>query len=298
MGNSVLARNVLILAALDVIGAAAAEKKLKFMALKGAALLIEGLWPLGEREMTDLDLLIRPADEKAFDLLLAGTGFKPMENSSQAYYRMEAPSAPPVIVDIHTALWHAKETAALWHRSRVLTGIRPKGGGAGRATTGLGFEDQLLHLASHHLLHHGSLPTRALADLARLLEFVYSKTDRAAFWLKTSEIAEGDGLEPVVYPALRRLSAERPELLTALELSAFEPRGAGRLKRHFFEKAAAGYSRPLEYFLPGLYRPKLFFGYLFPGRGFLERRYGEASLLNRIKRPFSLLLAPFRKGNE
>jgi len=285
MGNSILARNILLLEALEEIAASAAKKKLKFILLKGAALLAEGACAPGEREMTDLDMLIRPTDEKSFDGLLTALGFKPMENSSQAYYRMTAISAPPVIADLHTALWHQKATQALWHRSRPLPH-------AGALTAGVpGFEDQLLHLASHGLLYHGYLSPKGLEDLARLLRLVYGKTDRDAFWLKAADISSDNGLNPVVHPVLRRFHAAEPGLLSAAELSAFEPRGMEKLKSLFFEKAAAEYSRPLEYLLPGFYRPSLFFKYMFPGRTFLEKRYGKASRLNMLARPIRLLAA-------
>ncbi len=291
MDNSILARNVLLLGALDALGAAAAEKSLSFIALKGAALLAEGIWPPGEREMTDLDILIQPGDELLFDALLKAEGFKAMENSSQAYYRMAGPSAPPVIIDLHTGLWHEQNTQALWRRARSLTVHGPV------AVKGLGFEDQLLHLASHSLLNHGCLPQRTLDDIGLFLKFVYAKTGRSAFWLEAAGIAAGENLEGVIYPVLKRFSISKPALLSESELSAFAPRGADRLKSLFFEKAAVRHSRILEYFLPVLYRPGLFISYLFPGKSFLERRYGKASAMNRLTRPFRLLAAPFIKND-
>lgn len=285
--NDILARNILLLGALEEISAAAAEKNLKFILLKGAALLTEGVYGPREREMTDLDLLIRPRDEKKFDDLLAALKFKPMENSSQAYYRMASPSAPPVIADLHTALWHEKDTQALWHRAERAA--------PGMSVPALGLEDQLLHLASHTLLYHGFLDAKTLGDMAGLLEFVYGKTDRAGFWRKTADIAESGGLRPVIYPVLKRFSASTPALLSAGELAAFEPRGAEKLKSLLFEKAAVRHSRLLEYFLPGLYRPALFVRYLFPGKSFLEKRYGRSSWTNRFIRPFQLIKAILKK---
>ena len=281
----ILARNLLLMAALDEIGAAAAGNGLDLVLLKGAALLSEEVYGPAEREMTDLDLLIRPEDENAFEELLTGLGFKAMENSSQAYYRMAAPSAPPVIADLHTALRHEKNTAALWSR-------------AGRASTTaavLGLEDQVLHLASHTLLHHGCLEELTLQDLGRLLSFVYAKADRTDFWRKTAAIAANAKLKPVIYPVFTRLSAAKPALLSPEELSPFEPRGTDKLKSRLFEKAAAKHTRLLEYLLPVVYRPSLFARYLFPGKVFLTKRYGKNSWTNHLKRPFQLLTSAFKK---
>ncbi|HBB67551.1 MAG: hypothetical protein A2X28_00765 [Elusimicrobia bacterium GWA2_56_46] len=285
--NDVLARNILLLGALEEIRAAAGGKNLKFILLKGAALLTEGVYGPGEREMTDLDILIRPADEKAFDDLLMNLGFRPMENSSQAYYRPAPGAAPPVIADLHTGLWHEKDAEILWRRAVNV----PESANL----TVPGFADQLLHLASHTLLYHGRLGSRTLEDLGRLLEFIYRKTERAAFWREASGIADGENLRPALYPVLTRLAAAAPALISGEELSAFAPHGAEKLKSRFFEKAASGHSRPLEYFLPALYRPALFFRYLFPEKSFLERRYGRRSWTNRLIRPFQLIKAIFKE---
>jgi len=287
-----LARNLLLLKALEEVCAAASETGLKLVLLKGAALLEQGVYGPGERGMTDLDLLIRPEDEKAFDAMLTGLGFKPMENSSQAYYKITAPAAPPVIVDLHTGLWHEKDTGALWSRAQH------SGGKAAAETIRLpvpGLEDQLLHLASHTLLYHGCLGGRTLQDIGRLLEFVYGKTDRGDFWRKASGIAVDEKLKPVIYPVLSRFSAARPGLMSTEELYTFEPHGTDKLKNHFFEKAAVKHTRLLEYLLPALYRPSLFAKYLFPGRTFLKKRYGKNSWTNHIRRPFQLIAAILKK---
>ena len=278
-----LARNILLLGALDEIGAAAGKNGLKFILLKGAALLAQGFSTPGGRAMTDLDLLVRPADEKAFGALLSGLGFRPMENSSQAWCRMPAAAAPPVIADLHTGLWHQKDAAALWARARILpSGSRVPG-----------FGDQLLHLASHGLLYHGAIKAGTMEDLAALLAPAYAGEGRSGFWAGTAAIAAENGLKPVVYPVFRRFAALRPELMDAAELAVFAPGGRDKIKRLCFEKAAADPSRPLEYFLPVLYRPELFLEYMFPGGSFLERRYGKASPGTRLLRPFRLLASAF-----
>lgn len=287
--KDILARNILLLGALDEVITAAEGKALKLILLKGAALLAGGVYGPGERQMTDIDILVRPSDEQAFDALLKGLGFEQMEGSSQAYSRRAGPSAPPVLIDLHTVLRQERDTEALWHRSaRMREEMR---------APALGLEDQFLHLASHPLLHHGRLEARNIADLARLLGFVYMKKSRADFWRQACDIASAADLKPALCPVLARLSAAHPELVSKQELAAFEPHGAGRLKRFFFEKAAARHSRLLEYFLPGLHRPELFAKYLFPGKAFLEKRYGRSSWTNRFWRPIQLIRAILKKDD-
>ena len=160
-------------------------------------------------------------------------------------------------------------------------GLEPCPGGLA-----LNLADLFLHCAAHPLLHHGELTPRALEDCARIA--LSAPGDGKKFWLQAARKAGLYGLRPVIWPVITRL-----EVLAGCDTNLFRPRGLEKIKAAFFKKAAAKHSTPLEYLLPALHRPSLFFRYAFPGRRFMERRYGKASPAAYALRPLRLLLSLF-----
>lgn len=274
--RSAAAREILLLDALAGVRAAAAAAGVELAALKGAALLELGLYRPGERGMTDTDVLVRPADLEKFEGVLRALGYEPMPHSADAWYRPSGGEAPPAIIDVHTGLWHIKDTDELFR-----CGLEP-----GPSGLTLGLADLFLHAAAHPLLHHGELPPRALEDCARIARS--APGDGSKFWALAARKAQVYGLRPALWPVLRRLAP-----LTAVPLEAFRPRGLEKIKAAFFEKAARKRSAPLEYLLPVLHRPVLLLRYAFPGRRFMERRYGSAGPLAYALRPLRLLRSLF-----
>jgi len=277
MDKAVAAREIMLLGAFEEARAAAAAAGLEIVPLKGAALLELGLYQLGERGMSDADVLLRPGDLEAFEKILAGLGYSPMPNSADAWVRASAGAAPPVILDLHTGLWHIKDTAELFR-----WGLEP-----GPAGLSLNQADLFLHAAAHPLLHHGELTPRNLEDCARIA--ARAPGDGEKFWSLVARKAEVYGLRPVVWPAVKRLGLEERFL------RPLAPRGAEKIKAAFFEKAAEKHSGPLEYLLPALHRPGLLARYAFPDKKFMLRRYGSASAARYLLRPLVLLYSVFRK---
>lgn len=266
----------MLLGALAEARAAAAAAGIELVPLKGAALLELGIYRPGERGMSDADLLLRPADLEAFEGILRGLGYSPMPNSSDAWVKASPGGAPPVILDLHTGLWHIKNTGELFR-----WGLEP-----GPAGLSLNLADLFLHAAAHPLLHHGELTPRALEDCARIA--ASAPGDGAKFWALAARKAEVYGLRPAVWPVIKRLG------LDERTAGAFAPRGLEKIKAAFFEKAAREHSAPLEYLLPALHRPALLARYLVPEKKFMLRRYGAASPLAYALRPLRLLLSILR----
>ena len=268
----------MLLSALAEARQAAAAAGVELAALKGAALLELGLYRPGERGMTDADVLLRPADLAVFERVLEGLGYSPMPDSADAWVRPSPGGAPPVILDLHTGLWHIRDTAELFR-----WGLEP-----GPAGLTLNAADLFLHAAAHPLLHHGELGARALEDCARIA--AAAPGDGAKFWALVARKAEVYGLRAVVWPVIRRLGTE--ERFSA----PLRPRGAEKIKAAFFERAAGKHSTALEYFLPALHRPELLVRYAVPDRRFMLRRYGTAAAAAYALRPFRLLLSVLRRG--
>lgn len=267
----------MLLGALAEARAAAAGVGIEIVPLKGAALLELGLYRPGERGMSDADLLLRPKDLEAFEGVLRGLGYAPMPNSSDAWVKASANGAPPVILDLHTGLWHIRSTEELFR-----WGLEP-----GPAGLALNRADLFLHAAAHPLLHHGELTPRALEDCARIA--AAAPGDGGKFWALAARKADLYGLRPALWPVIRRLGLE--EKFAA----PFAPRGLEKIKAAFFEKAARKSSPALEYLLPVLHRPALLARYAFPDKKFMARRYGSASPSAYALRPLRLLLSILRR---
>lgn len=283
MDKAIAAREILLLGAFEEARNAAAEAGIEIIPLKGAALLELGIYQPGERGMSDADVLLRPKDLARFEALLRGLGYRPMPNSADAWLKPSPNRAPPAILDLHTGLWHIKNTEELF-----TWGLEPGPGGLA-----LNLADLFLHAAAHPLLHHGELTPRALEDCVRIA--LSAPGDGVKFWALTARKAAGYGLRPVVWPVLRRLAAG-PLAIPGAQLASLAPRGTEKIKAAFFERAALKRSVPLEYLLPVLHRPGLLVRYAVPEKRFMLRRYGAASAAVYLLRPLRLLFSVFRKG--
>ena len=280
MDKAIAAREILLLGAFEEARDAAFGAGIEIIPLKGAALLELGIYQPGERGMSDADVLLRPKDLPAFEDILAGLGYQPMPNSSDAWVKPAPNSAPPPILDLHTGLWHIKHTEELFD-----WGLEPGPGGLA-----LNLADLFLHAAAHPLLHHGEVTPRALEDCSRIA--LHAPGDGEKFWAAAARKAGIYGLRPVIWPVIERLAAG-PLAIPEAALASMEPRGLEKIKAAFFEKAAKKHSTPLEYLLPVLHRPFLLVKYAVPEKRFMLRRYGAASLALYLLRPLKLLRSAF-----
>ncbi|MCM2266967.1 MAG: nucleotidyltransferase family protein [Elusimicrobiales bacterium] len=282
MDKAAAAREILLLGALAEARAAAAAAGVELVPLKGAALLELGLYQPGERGMTDADVLVRPRDLELFEKVLRKLGYQAMPDSADAWFRPCGGSAPPAILDVHTGLWHIRDTEELFS-----WGLEPVPGGLR-----LNLADLFIHAAVHPLLHHGELTARALEDCARLAASAAGSGEK--FWALVARKAAVYGLRPALWPAVRRLAAG-PAGVPSAALAALEPRGPEKIKAALFEKAAKKHSTVLEYLLPVLNRPALLVRYAVPEKRFMLRRYGAVSAALYLLRPFKLVWSILRR---
>jgi hypothetical protein len=149
---------------------------LPVIVLKGPA-LAETVYPEPAlRPFSDLDLLVRPADRLAMDVLLRDLGHRRLADEHTWEFDIawdgatlyEAPAG--VHVDLHWSLlteprfaWSPGAQAGVWERAVPLTV-------AGETALQLGREDLVLHLATHLAVHHSLAGTLRYWDLALVLE--------------------------------------------------------------------------------------------------------------------------------
>lgn len=281
MDKAIAAREIILVGALGEAREAALKAGVEIIPLKGAAMLELGIYQFGERGMTDADVLLRPRDLPAFERILKSLGYRPMQDSADAWLRPSAGAAPPAILDLHTGLWHIKDTDELFK-----WGLEP-----GPEGLALNLADLFLHAAAHPLLHHGEVTHRALEDCVRIARHAPAGGEK--FWALTARKAGVYGLRPVIWPIIKRLAAG-PDLVPSGIVPVFAPRGLEKIKAAFFEKAAGKHSALLEYLLPVLHRPELLVKYAVPEKRFMLRRYGSVSLALYLLRPFRLLWSVLR----
>ena len=282
MDKAMAAREIILLGALAEARAAALGAGIELIALKGAALIELGIYQPGERGMTDADVLLRPKDLPAFEEILKELGYEPMPNSADAWLKPSPNNAPPAILDVHTGLWHIKDTDELFK-----WGLEP-----GPAGLALNLADLFIHAAAHPLLNHGELTPRNLEDCARIA--LHAPSDGEKFWASLTRKVDFYNLRAVLWPVIKRL-APGPLAIPASALAALTPRGPEKIKAAFFEKAAQKHTTVLEYLLPALHRPGLLVKYAVPEKRFMLRRYGAVSLTLYLLRPLKLILALFRR---
>ncbi|HAT71540.1 MAG TPA: hypothetical protein DCS63_01835 [Elusimicrobia bacterium] len=282
MDKALAAREILLLGALGEARGAALGAGIEMVALKGAALIELGIYQPGERGMSDADVLLRPKDLPGFEEILKKLGYEPMPNSADAWLKPSHNNAPPAIIDIHTGLWHIKDTDELFK-----WGLEP-----GPAGLALNLADLFIHAAAHPLLHHGELTPRNLEDCSRIV--LHAPGDGEKFWAALTRKVNIYNLRPVIWPVIKRL-APGPLAIPPAALAALAPRGPEKIKAAFFEKAAKKHSTALEYLLPVLHRPGLLVKYAVPEKRFMLRRYGAASLALYLLRPLKLIWTILRR---
>lgn len=184
---------------LAVLHAAATAAGVPMLALKGASLLQTGLVRPGERPMSDIDLLVAPADVDAADRLIRAAGHAPgvRKHRHIAYEPLEQPAAPafgehednPIKIELHTAV-----AEPLPRREVDITASlpphRPHAGLHGYASPGALMRHLLLHTTGNLCvrcvrliqLHDIALLAQHLDDAGWAEALAPASDGRAAWW--------------------------------------------------------------------------------------------------------------------
>lgn len=203
--------------------------------LKGAAVLGH-LFDLHERPMSDVDLLIRPADRDRLlaclapelQLLAQSPVLDLLPHDLSGEFGATFEGLP---LDIHTDLMNrpwlrrilALTEADLWQRA-VPVDI------AGQPALRLSPEDQLMHLATHAVLHHSRWAGRATEDVQRLIE--RDQID----WALLCELATQQRLRTPTWLLLTQPTVA--PLVPADVLRELRPDAAGRRRIAFANRLA------------------------------------------------------------
>ncbi len=139
--------------------------------------------------MSDVDILVRPADLKQAITLLQGLGFESVDQTLSFLKK----GSLPLRVDLHEQLW-------FFNQEKVWSEVVLKR--SDEALPILSPELNLLHIILHALLQDGIISSNSINDGKRILAFYSSQWS----WRKFADLVESEGWTRVVALYLNHLN--------------------------------------------------------------------------------------------
>jgi hypothetical protein len=196
-GLQTAGRNAVLLREAEGIATGLAARGIPALFLKGVALIESGTVELGAREMTDIDLLVRPRHLREVSAVLRSRGYAPHSNALLLHKQI---GRVGLDVDLHAGLWCFGGMDP-WHRSVQRSPCA--------ALRSLCPEDALLHVILHSLVQDGVVSPRAMADCRAILG---AEGERFGWEAFAATVAR-EGWERPVRMFLARLEAVHPGTL-------------------------------------------------------------------------------------
>ncbi|GAB4030040.1 MAG: hypothetical protein Fur0012_05280 [Elusimicrobiota bacterium] len=269
MNHDILARNILLLDCLEKL-----EKELpenvRFIALKGAFLLLSKAANPAVRQMSDLDILIKPQEKEIFFQALSKMGFKRMPFSDSAWFR-ERGKGPPEAVDIHFCITGFGSDVP-WTRAEKLS----------LKALSLPPEYNFLHIISHTMINHGSLGEKEKSDLKAICLMEQEKG-------RLYELAR-DVLTLAREKKMSFLFARAAAEVWGLDTGKYGFSFMEKILSPLLGRMLSAERKTNEYVLEAFYCPEIFLARFSPTKRYLRDNYGSASavaylqfLKNKIK---------------
>ena len=256
--------------------------------LKGADVVprLYGVW--GLRPMTDIDLLVRPADLPAIDAIVRQLGYRPAIDENPSYIDPDNTTS----LDIAEDIWYLDDIEGIWQRAaaRMQEGVQVKGMGA---------SDLLIFLTAYVVVFRGELSASFARDVALLVD------KEAVDWDFVVEEAGRRDLTVPIYHGLAYAARTGRAAIPSQTLVRLAPSGwAERAALYALRKLCTGRRVDgVSHFLlfltqRGRKRWSWLARVLFPSRAFILYRYGKRravdSMLIRLLRPFVQLTRALR----
>ncbi len=243
MDKRLIYREILLRRQFEEIAGLFSRARVPLSPVKGMGLILSGIYRSGERDMEDIDILVKPRDASSADSILRSSGYRQVRSGEKSYHR----TGEPAVIDLHTEIIYLsrERLVSLWDamsRSGEYFLMSP--------------EEHFIYILVHALIHHGELRDTWKTDLDRLTPL----TDLSL--IRKKALIYGIPDLPAIYDD-RLFSSEGRSLRTGyirfiLSLPGFPDKG------HFLRPFAAGGFLSTGRFL------KEFF---FPDEDFLRRRY-------------------------
>lgn len=194
------------------------------------------------RPLSDIDLLIEPAQEPAAAEILGGLGYRPERAiyGEQSWRLSGAPIEPrslslvhrdgPWNIDLHTALDRRYTPGASWvELDKALRGRARHDWPVSPKAEALAPPELTLHLACHTGRALTSTTMLRLTELALVIGHIDG--ERASFWDRFLTLAEQTGVPGSAYPALRLVNDLVPDRVPQAVLLALERRAPPAVRR-------------------------------------------------------------------
>ncbi len=211
--------------------------------LKGMGLLLSGHYGPGERDMEDIDVLVRKKDLSKLNKLLRENNYYPVRSGEPGYHR----KGEPAVIDIHTDILYmkSKQLKGLWNKMVLKNNLKF-----------LPDEEHFIYIIFHSFVQHGYLSKTWCRDLEKVKQKIKGKD-------LIRERAESYGLGSLLclYDSLsfpRKNNIKSIYLRFIINLPYFPDKG------HFLRPLFAGGIKE---------KIKFFFSFMFPSLSFLKRRY-------------------------
>ncbi|OGS22802.1 MAG: hypothetical protein A2252_10780 [Elusimicrobia bacterium RIFOXYA2_FULL_39_19] len=201
MNKELFARNLRIHAQLYELLKEFSRAGIEVILLKGIALI--ELFPdyMHEREMEDMDLLIKPSKIKKVREIIKALGYKKAPLDPDAYYREGTLAA----IDITDALWYlsTEENADLWKHS-----LKIPVQSAVSDVFYLNPVDFYIHVQAHARIHHAKNDEKWQKDLAILKEkFKDNLTDTGLdIWIQKYGLSKALSVSVTDIPRIGHIS--------------------------------------------------------------------------------------------
>ncbi|MFH1416072.1 MAG: nucleotidyltransferase family protein [Elusimicrobiota bacterium] len=257
---------MLIINKAEEIAGECRKRNIDLCQLKGSALIISGVYEIWERDMEDIDILIREKDLYKFEYMMRNTGYGKVCSGERGFYK----AGENVLIDIHTDIPYARGgmSPGIWKRMKKINGMFV-----------MDDVDHLIYIIYHGLMHHAADTGHWKEDAERLmisgidgraLEERISRYGLSELFCIASEYC---GWEK---PRMRQSGLKRKYMELVISMPGFEDKG------HFLRPLASkGIKSKLLFF----------FDFIFPDLDFLERRYRiRPSALMLFFRPLLLML--------
>jgi hypothetical protein len=234
--------------------------------LKGTALLVSGVYDVGERDMEDIDILIRKKDLSQFESLMLNMGYKRVCSGEHGFYK----DGENAQIDVHTDILYMDEDQLehVWNNMK-LSGVAKI----------MDDEEHFIYIMHHGVIQHANSMDGWIDDLKRLV-LNGLNTDSLAEKINEYNLSEIFVIANK-YLNIPDLGLKSNKLKTfylnyIIDLPDFDDKG------HFLRPVSVSGRRGFVYFI---------YKFLFPDLNFLSRRYAfRPSEVMLYVRPFLLLL--------